>query len=342
MYHIDMVKQKSVSDYAAQGGKARAKALSKEERQEIARHAAQSRWAKEGKTPLPKATHTGPLKIGDIEFDCAVLEDGTRVISETRFMAAMGMYRSGAVSVRREGAPIPLFLAHKNLKPYVEKHLGGVHFDLVRYRTERNMDARGIAAELLPKVCEIWLDANKDGVLGKRQVKIAEKAEILMRGLAHVGIIALVDEVTGYQASRAKDALTKILERFIAEELRKWVKTFPDEFYGEMFRLREWDYPTTTVKKPALVGKLTNNIVYQRLAPGVLEELKRRTPRDEKGRHKTQLHRPLSEDVGHPRLREHLAAVIALMKASSDWDGFIHMLNTALPKYNTTKLLEFR
>lgn len=86
---------------------------------------------------VPKALYTGKLKIAGIEFDAAVLddEDNTRVVSEQKFMAAMGMYRSGALSVRRKmdeeegGAKIPLFLAHKNLKPYAEKHLGGVHFE---------------------------------------------------------------------------------------------------------------------------------------------------------------------------------------------------------------------
>ncbi len=88
----------------------------------------------------PKVTHAGPLKIGDIELDCAVLEDGSRIISETKFMKVMGMYRSGALSVRRKdaSAPIPLFLAHKNLKPYAEKHLGGVHFELKPYRRRRH------------------------------------------------------------------------------------------------------------------------------------------------------------------------------------------------------------
>src|ERR1039458_7830691 len=123
---------------AAKGGLARAKSLTPERRSEIARAAVEKRWAKAGIIPLPKATHAGPLKIGDIEFDCAVLEDGTRVISETRFMAAMGMYRSGALSVRRrlseQGAQVPLFLAHKNLKPYAIKHLGSVHFELLKYR----------------------------------------------------------------------------------------------------------------------------------------------------------------------------------------------------------------
>ena len=95
----------------------------------------------------------------------------------------------------------------------------------------------GLEASLLPKVCEVWLKARDAGDLTKIQKPVAARAEILMRVLAHTGIIALVDEVTGYQHVRAEDALTKILEAFIAKELQPYVSTFPPTYYEEMFRL---------------------------------------------------------------------------------------------------------
>ena len=87
---------------------------------------------------------------------------------------------------------------------------------------------------------------------------------------------------------------------------------------------------------PKYVGKLTVDVVYSRLPYGVLEELRRLTPRDEKGRLKTHLHRRLSVDVGHPKLREHLGAVVALMRISQDkdWDGFYRLLNRYYPRTN--------
>ena len=295
----------------------------------------------------PKATYSGPLRIGEpplIEFDCAVLEDGTRVISETKFMSAMGMYRSGAVSVRRksESAPIPLFLAHKNLKPYVDKHLGGVHFELKAYRTERGLEARGLPAEILPKVCEIWLDANKDGVLGKRQRQIAEKADVLLRGLAHVGIIALVDEATGYQAVRDREELQAILDRFLRHELAAWAKRFPDEFYKQMFRLRGWEWKGMKVNRPQVVGKYTNDLVYERLAPRILEELESRNPKNERGRRGSKHHQWLSMDVGHPALQQHIGALLGLMRVSDNWKQFYSLVKRALPKRDETMLLPFR
>ena len=42
-----------------------------------------------------------------------------------------------------------------------------------------------------------------------------------------------------------------------------------------MFRLRGMDYSSDTAQRPRHFGLLTNDIVYDRLAPGVLIELKR-------------------------------------------------------------------
>ena len=177
---------------ASKGGRERAKKLTAEERKLIAVQAAETRWG----SALPMAKYPGVLKLGDVEIPCAVLEDGTRVLTEMGFMEAMGMYRSGGLSVRRQaderGARTPLYLAFKNIKPFVDKHLGDVHSAPLRYRTLSGNIAHGIPAEVIPKICDVWLDAKKAGVLGARQERVAEMAEIVIRGLAHVGIIALI------------------------------------------------------------------------------------------------------------------------------------------------------
>ena len=295
---------------------------------------------------LPRATHIGTLELGEIKFRCLVLEDTSRIISGTGFMKAMGMYRSGALSTRRkespDGAQTPLFLAYKNLKPFINSELSSVLGNPVEYLpTKGNRTMKGIRAEAIPMICDVWLKARDAGVLRSTQQKIAAKADIVIRALAHIGIIALVDEATGYQYNRARYALEEILDKFITKELRKWAKTFPDEFYEQMFKLRGWQYIPFSVKRPGVVGRYTNDLVYERLAPGVLDELKRLTPRDAKGRAKHRYFQRLTEDVGHPRLREHLTAVIALMKASTSWSQFYRMIQRALPKYGDNLFLEF-
>jgi P63C domain len=336
---------------AAKGGLARAKKLSPEQRSQIARTAVETRWERAGKKPLPLATHVGELPIGEAPIACAVLEDGTRVLSERGMSKALGSKRGGSHWLRKRraaeegGADLPVYASANNLKPFIPDELALALSKPILYRVPgTGMLANGIDATNLPKLCEVYLKARRAGVLTKPQERIAMAAEILLAGLAHTGIVALVDEATGYQDERAKNALARILEAFIAKELRKWVRTFPTDYYKELFRLRGWKFPNLPAdqrKRPILVGALTNNVVYDRLAPGVRAELKRLTPRDEKGRLKHKLFQRLTEDVGHPKLREHLAAVIALMRASQNWEQFMYMLDTALPKYIDTPLLPF-
>jgi hypothetical protein len=325
-----------VSGHASEGGKARAAKLSKEELSAQGRKAVQARWEKAGKPAIPKATHTGPLRIADLEFECAIVKDGDRIVravSETKFMEAMGMYRSGALSTRRKsneaGAQVPLFLAHKNLKPFADKHLGSVHFQPFKYVTESGAVAHGIPDEVIPKVCEIWIDADRAGVLGETQKVIAAKADILLRGFAHVGIRALIDEATGFQYERARRELTEYLEQFLTERLRQWVRTFPNDYFKHLCRLRGVEL-RPDMKLPPYFGTLTNNLVYRRLAPGLLRKLKEwRNERGGSGK----LHSWLNEDRGVPELLVHLGTVVGIMKLHKDYDAFEKQLDQVAAIY---------
>ena len=201
------------------------------------------------KQEIPRATHTGEIEIGETVIPCAVLSDGTRLLTQRGFLKAIGRSDQlrGGQAFRGDG--LPPFIAANNLKPFISNDLIATTQPIV-FQTEKGIRANGYKAELLPRVCEVYLRAHDSGALLKTQENIMRSCYLLMRGLAHVGITALVDEATGYQADRARDALEQILNEFIAKEHRKWIKTFPDEFYEEMFRLRGWPYDPFSVKRP--------------------------------------------------------------------------------------------
>jgi len=331
---------------AAKGGKARAAALTPEQRSESSRAAVIARWRKQKGAAyvppdlddLPVVTHGSPdhpLVIGEIAIPCYVLADGRRVLVQNGMLTALGMSKGGS---SHGGDRLAKFVSADRLKGFVSSNLidgtRGVRFSL-----PSGIVAFGYEATILADICDAVLAARKEGVLQAQQAHIAAQCEILVRAFARVGIIALVDEATGYQADRAKDALARILEQFIAKELRKWIKTFPAEFYQEMFRLRRIPY-TGQVKRPSYIGHLTNDLVYSRLAPGVLAELRAKNPAVDDGRRKHKHFQWLTGETGHPKLLQHLASVIALMKASDSWEGFKKLLDRALPPYKPLPLFD--
>ena len=243
--------------------------------------------------------------------------------------------------MREGGANLPVYLSANNYLPFIDNGLGEALISPIKYKTKNGNIANGLEASLLPKVCNVFLKARDSGDLYKSQIPMSVQADIIMRGLAEVGIVALIDEATGFQRERANDALSRILEAFIAKELQPWVKTFPDEFYEHLFRLRGLDYPAENVKRPQYFGHLTNDIVYKRLAPAVLEELKSTTPKTAKGRPKEHYHRRLTPDLGHPKLREHMASVITAMKLSRDYEDFRAKLDMLHPRYDETMAMDF-
>lgn len=323
----------------AKGGAARAAKLSPEERSKIASKAAKARWD----TSIQVATHIGELQIGNLVLPCAVLPDGTRVLSQGGITKAFGPVTGGWQMRQRkkEGnlhdGEVPMFLVAASLKLFIDNELRTMVSSPIKYRDPRGGPIRiGMDAVLLPKVCDVWLRARDADALTKIQKPVADRADILMRGLAHTGIIALVDEVTGYQRDRAKDALSNILLAFIEKELQPWVHTFPGDYYGELFRLRGLEYPSDSVKRPQYFGILTNDIVYKRLAPGVLKELKRVTPKSNKGNRKHRYFQRLTSNIGYPKLREHLGAVVAIMKLSDNYADFVSKLDRLYPRYGET------
>ena len=317
----------------ARGGVVRAERLTKKQRRDIALKGAEARW--DEKLPLAVCgAPDRPIHIAERDIPCYVLDDGTRVLTQAGFLEALGRHRR-AYGGGRATTRVPKLLQGRAIRPFISEETLEKSKPIA-FRTPEGVRASGYRAEVLPDVCEIYLKARDAGLLARNQEHIAIQADLLMRGLARVGIIALVDEATGYQEIRARDALSLILEQFIDKELQPWMATFPPDFYRELFRLRGLDFPSDSVKRPQYFGLLTNDMVYRRIAPGVLNELKNVAIRNEDGRPKHKLFQRLTKNIGYPKLREHLGSVVTIMKLSDDWHDFRNKLDAIHPKYGDT------
>jgi hypothetical protein len=322
---------RDITRIATQGGKARAAKLTPEQRSHIARAAAEKRWAgHEG--VLPKARFEGTLPLGGIEIPCAVLDDGTRVLTRIGFIRAIG--RKGKAKGGRRydmEMQLPVFLTANNLAPFITEELRE-HAMPLPFRPKRGGQALGYRAELLPLVCNVFQDAKDAGVLKKNQLEIADKCRILSRAFSSVGLAALIDEATGYEKVRDDLALQAILDKVLRREFAAWAKAFPDRFYERLFKLRGWQWEgRKPAQGPRALARYTNDLVYSRLAPGVLDELQKRNPIVQ-GRRRVKHHQFLTEDTGHPALTAHFTRLLTLMDATDDWDEFKKLVQRALPK----------
>jgi hypothetical protein len=183
--------------------------------------------------------------------------------------------------------------------------------------------------------------AKDAGLTLPQQEPVVAQCRALVAAFAKVGLVALIDEATGYQADRARDALAQILEAFVEKELCSWSKTFPDEYYSELCRLRGISVDDFSTKKHPVLGQLTNDIVYERLAPGLLDELRRVNPKTEKGHRKAKHHQWLTRTVGHPKLAMHLGRVVMLMEMCESFEDFKDRIDQHMPRFKDNMAFTF-
>lgn len=278
---------------------------------------------------LPEAKYSGSVSIGSWLFRCHVLSDDRRIISVVDFFDVMEVPTTGrhhflAYLMGLNEHPMGKSESLKSLIPLIREP--------ILFRNNQNISS-GYEATTLVEFCKLLMELRRNGLIegteAKTRVEIAEK---IVLALANVGLVALIDEATGYQSLRPRDALQLLLDRYLRRELAAWAKRFPDEFYIELFRLKEWKWKGMKVNRPQVVGYYTKNLIYERLGPGILEELEQRNPPDEDGSRAARHHQWLTDDVGHPALAQHLHAVIGLMRASSNWGMFLRLIDRAFPR----------
>lgn len=263
-------------------------------------------------TYVPRATHWGELELGNKIFPCYVLDSGERVFS------LKGIVKN---FIGTEGGQLAEYLKVKALQAYLPSDLrpdgSGKIPVLLEFDTGGEgftKYAQGLPVERFMDICAAYTDAIRQSLsnqnsfkLTDRQQSIALTAMSIQNACAKIGIVALVDEATGYQYDRQEDALRLKYKIFLEEEMRKWEKTFPDELWKEFGRITKWKGPVHL--RPKYWGKLVNELVYSYIDPDVYRWLKENAP---KPRHGTNYHQWLSSQYGLKKLTEHLWMLIGI------------------------------
>ncbi|MFZ0887383.1 MAG: P63C domain-containing protein [Candidatus Binataceae bacterium] len=316
---------------AAKGGRARANVLTKEERSEIARNAVRARWAKAKgdkqttveqvssdlvkppkkgvmKNPagLPLALFRGNLEIGDAKFPVYVLDNFKRVMAQREVVRALTGQAHGDIARYVEAPAVRDFIDGPTiLKQTIRFVISGTQFT-----------GNGFEATLLLDICDAYLRAREAGKLASHEEAIAKQAEIITRACAKVGIIALIDEVTGYEAFKRKRDLQLKLQAFIAEDLQEWARMFRDEFWFELARLEGIHYSARS--RPLRWGKYVMAFVYDAIDGDIGKKLREINPDP----HFQQNHHQWLKEFGRQKVHDQIERVVTIMKLCDDMDDF--------------------
>jgi hypothetical protein len=264
---------------------------------------------------IPKATHWGELAIGQYKIPCYVLENGDRVFSLKGVVVAL---------MNTDGGQLAEYIKVKSLRKFLPEELIPAENDRIPALFEFDTGglgftktALGVHVERFIDLCSAYSTAlqesnnpSSDVKLTDRQTEIAVNANSFLRACAKTGIIALVDEATGYQYDRPIDALQFKLNLFLEEEMRKWEKTFPDELWVQFSRLTNWK--GNLHSRPKYWGKLINEMVYGYLDKDVYGWLKTNAPKPVGN---LSYHRWLTEQYGLKKLMEHIWQLVGMASA---------------------------
>jgi len=270
---------------------------------------------------LPFAKWRGKIDLGGNELDCYVLSDGTKILSSGSTTKAIANVDRGSLQD---------YIGQKALNPFIDKDK--VLQETIRFSIPGTQwVAVGITTEHFELICRGYVRALYEGAnLTDRQREIAIRCAMLTAGLARTGLDALVDEATGYQYERAEDALQVKLRAFIAEELRAWEKTFPDELWEEFGRLTGWKTPLQS--RPKWWGKLVTELIYDTLDADVAKYLKENKPPPG-----VRWHSQLTADLGVRQLVSRCFEVIGMAKTCDD----IHELRQRVAQHYGKKPVQF-
>ena len=277
----------------------------------------------DGDIILPRATHQGQMAIGDLVLDCYVLEDGRRVFHKRGMAKALGMRSGGgnvfmrAMERKGLGSELPDLLKAKIRNP-------------INFKPLTQDLAHGYEADVLSRVAEAIVNAGKNRKLTSSQEGLDRQAQIILNAFAKVGVIALIDEATGYQQIRDPSALRILVQQYIEEEKREWQKQFPDAYYDELNRiygskkLTLNNAGTVIQNRPQHFAKFTRTYVYKPLENGaVLEELDRINPKiNSSGTRRARFHQHLTQGYGIEKLQRQVQEAMTLLKVSDAVDQF--------------------
>ncbi len=222
----------------------------------------QEEEAKGGKTT--RAVAVGVLKLGELEIDCYVLDDETRVLSQASIYRAL-TGATGSADLSRYTRRLPAKYAALTVRPVLD------------FTMPKGGRAKGRSSVWFIELLRAYNDAFINGELHAQQQHLGRQANALLMALAGVGLDALVDEATGYQHIRKSAALSRLFDHYLRSEAAKWQLMWPPEIIGSICKALRLTYDGKGC--PPWFGEIARWVYTVVLGQEVYGEMRKRNPR---------------------------------------------------------------
>jgi hypothetical protein len=279
---------------------------------------------------LPAEKLSGEIAIDDLKIECYHLDNNTRVISGRGLQKILGINtrKSGKKLIEASGNTLQNLLISFKKKdncPDTVYEIEKVFKDEVIQFKRKGAGGsapytNGFEATFLMDICHFIQDLYLSGILPEKYNELYDRATQVERAYSKLGIIAHIDEATGY--NKEKDEYHKLFKQYILEEAREWEKEFPEELIDIFYKI----YGIKKIKgknHPWFFGKLINKYIYHPLANSngaILKMLQDKNPviisKNGTRYRKSRFFQFLKEEIGLPELRKHIWKFIGVGSAS--------------------------
>lgn len=223
------------------------------------------------RSPWRTVAREGLVRIGSYELTAYVITDGKsveRVLSTRAIVGALTSENTEKTSGRKRG-DLDQYL--ERLQPDLAAKAAATNFDF----DSPTGPAHGYCSSVLADICDAYVSAALEGKLRANQKHLARNAHAISSALAKVGLDALIDEATGYQAEVRAGERQHAIDRYLRDHAARYERLLCDSLIRELSRLH--GYTHGRAQPPRFIMAFVGQVYADILGPDLHKELKERS-----------------------------------------------------------------
>lgn len=285
---------------------------------------------KQDRAALPRSTHEGVVRFGEIEADGFVLENGTACLSKRGVLRLLGVPDDGKLlryAGRISAAIQPGPNKNQNNTP-PHKNSGevpGTNLKFVRFATaDGSAVVDGLDADSIVDLFQLYVKALEKGVLRADQIPLAARAAIVLGAVAREGLRLAIYSATGAQQYLQAQLVEDRIAASLRKEAGRWERLFTEEFFIALAKLLRVE-ASRKGKRPTVFAAFLSRYFYEWWDAETYAELRRRNPDPVNGPR----HHQFLTDFARERFKQHQRDVLLLLKSSSSLGDFDNRFRAA-------------